>query len=83
MTFPLPIPDSLRRALPPGTGVLLGISGGVDSAVTLALLRAAAMAAAALARAIVIGTPPGRAAEARAARGAATAMCRAARWNCS
>lgn len=40
MTFPLPIPDSLRRALPPGTGVLLGISGGVDSAVTLALLRA-------------------------------------------
>ena len=40
MTFPLPIPDPLRRALPPGTGVLLGISGGVDSAVTLALLRA-------------------------------------------
>ncbi len=40
MTFPLPIPDSLRRALPPGTGVLLGLSGGVDSAVTLALLRA-------------------------------------------
>ena len=40
MTFPLPIPDSLRRVLPPGTGVLLGISGGVDSAVTLALLRA-------------------------------------------
>jgi len=39
MTFPLPIPDPLRRALPPGTGVLLGISGGVDSAVTLALLR--------------------------------------------
>lgn len=39
MTFPLPIPDSLRRALPPGTGVLLGLSGGVDSAVTLALLR--------------------------------------------
>ena len=40
MTIPLPIPDPLRRALPPGTGVLLGISGGVDSAVTLALLRA-------------------------------------------
>ncbi|MEN8007628.1 MAG: tRNA 2-thiouridine(34) synthase MnmA [Candidatus Krumholzibacteriota bacterium] len=40
MTFPLPIPDSLRRVLPPGTGILLGISGGVDSAVTLALLRA-------------------------------------------
>jgi len=39
MTFPLPIPDPLRQALPPGTGVLLGISGGVDSAVTLALLR--------------------------------------------
>lgn len=39
MTFPLPIPDSLRRALPPGTGVLLGLSGGVDSAVSLALLR--------------------------------------------
>lgn len=40
MDFPLPISDDLRRALPPGTGVLLGISGGVDSAVTLALLRA-------------------------------------------
>ncbi len=40
MTFPLPIPDPLRQALPPGTGVLLGISGGVDSAVSLALLRA-------------------------------------------
>ena len=40
MTFPLPIPDSLRRAIPPGTGVLLGLSGGVDSAVSLALLRA-------------------------------------------
>jgi tRNA-specific 2-thiouridylase len=40
MTFPLPIHDDLRRVLPPGTGVLLGISGGVDSAVTLALLRA-------------------------------------------
>ncbi len=40
MTFPLPIPEPLRRRLPPGTGVLLGLSGGVDSAVTLALLRA-------------------------------------------
>ncbi len=40
MTFPLDIPDSLRQQLPPGTGVLLGISGGVDSAVTLALLKA-------------------------------------------
>ncbi len=40
MTFPLPIPDPLRRALPPGARILLGISGGVDSAVTLALLRA-------------------------------------------
>jgi tRNA-specific 2-thiouridylase len=40
MTFPLPIPEPLRLALPPGTGVLLGISGGVDSAVALAMLRA-------------------------------------------
>ncbi len=40
MTFPLDIPVALRRQLPPGTGVLLGISGGVDSAVTLALLKA-------------------------------------------
>jgi tRNA-specific 2-thiouridylase len=40
MTFPLEIPEPLRRALPPGTGVLLGISGGVDSAVALAVLRA-------------------------------------------
>lgn len=40
MTFPLDIPEPLRQALKPGTGVLLGISGGVDSAVTLALLRA-------------------------------------------
>lgn len=39
MTFPLDIPDPLRRRMPPGTGVLLGLSGGVDSAVTLALLR--------------------------------------------
>lgn len=40
MTFPLAVPESLRRRLPPGTGVLLGLSGGVDSAVSLALLRA-------------------------------------------
>jgi len=40
MTFPLTIPEPLRRLLQPGTGVLLGLSGGVDSAVTLALLRA-------------------------------------------
>ncbi|MBU8870411.1 MAG: tRNA 2-thiouridine(34) synthase MnmA [Gemmatimonadales bacterium] len=38
MTFPLPVPAELRRALLPGTEVLLGISGGVDSAVSLALL---------------------------------------------
>ena len=40
MTFPLPIPAELRRRLAPGTTVLLGLSGGVDSAVSLALLRA-------------------------------------------
>lgn len=40
MTFPLEIPEPLRRALPPGTGVLLGLSGGVDSAVSLAVLQA-------------------------------------------
>lgn len=39
MTFPLPVPEPLRRALPPGTGVLLGLSGGVDSAVALAVLQ--------------------------------------------
>lgn len=38
MTFPLDIPEPVRRELPPGTDVLLGLSGGVDSAVTLALL---------------------------------------------
>jgi tRNA-uridine 2-sulfurtransferase len=38
MTFPLPVPAELRRVLEPGTEVLLGLSGGVDSAVTLALL---------------------------------------------
>lgn len=40
MTFPLDIPAPLAARLPAGTGVLLGLSGGVDSAVTLALLRA-------------------------------------------
>ncbi|MCP4291072.1 MAG: tRNA 2-thiouridine(34) synthase MnmA [bacterium] len=39
MSFPLEIPEPLRRALPPGTGVLLGISGGVDSALALAVLQ--------------------------------------------
>lgn len=39
-SFPLPLPEPLRRALPPGTGVLLGLSGGVDSAVALAMLQA-------------------------------------------
>jgi tRNA-uridine 2-sulfurtransferase len=39
LTFPLPIPEPLRRDLSPGTGVLLGLSGGVDSAVALAVLR--------------------------------------------
>ena len=38
MTFPLPVPAEVRRVLSPGTEVLLGISGGVDSAVALALL---------------------------------------------
>ena len=40
LAFPLPLPEPLRRALPPGTGVLLGLSGGVDSAVALAMLQA-------------------------------------------
>lgn len=39
MSFPLPLPGPLRRDLPPGTGVLLGLSGGVDSAVALAVLQ--------------------------------------------
>lgn len=39
MAFPLPVPEPLRQVLKPGTGVLLGISGGVDSAVALAVLQ--------------------------------------------
>jgi tRNA-uridine 2-sulfurtransferase len=39
MDFPLPIPPALRQAAPPGTRVLLALSGGVDSAVALAMLR--------------------------------------------
>ncbi len=39
MTFPLPVPAELRAAAPPGTGVLLGVSGGVDSSFALALLK--------------------------------------------
>ena len=39
MAFPLPIPAAVRRAVPPGTPVVLGVSGGVDSAVALAVLR--------------------------------------------
>jgi len=40
MNFPLPIPEALRRAVPPGASVLLALSGGVDSALSLAVLRA-------------------------------------------
>jgi tRNA-uridine 2-sulfurtransferase len=39
MDFPLPIPAELRAAVPEGSGVLLGVSGGVDSSVALALLQ--------------------------------------------
>ncbi len=39
MSFPLVIADPLRRALTPGASVLLAISGGVDSAVSLAVLH--------------------------------------------
>jgi tRNA-uridine 2-sulfurtransferase len=39
MTFPLPVCDALRAALPRGGRVLLGLSGGVDSSVALALLQ--------------------------------------------
>jgi len=38
MPFPLPIPDDLRRAVTPGARVLLALSGGVDSALALAML---------------------------------------------
>ena len=38
MKFPLPIPPPLQAAVRPGTGVLLALSGGVDSSVALALL---------------------------------------------
>lgn len=39
MDFPLPIPPALRQTAPAGTRVLLALSGGVDSAVALAVLR--------------------------------------------
>lgn len=38
MAFPMPIPTDLRRAVTPGAGVLLALSGGVDSALSLAML---------------------------------------------
>ena len=38
MDFPLTVPADLRAAVPPGSSVLLGVSGGVDSSVALALL---------------------------------------------
>jgi len=38
MSFPLEIPAQLASSLPPGRSVLLGISGGVDSSLALALL---------------------------------------------
>jgi tRNA-specific 2-thiouridylase len=38
MAFPLPIPVDLRRAVTPGASVLLALSGGVDSALALAML---------------------------------------------
>ncbi len=40
MDFPLPIPGDLRRTIAPGAPILLALSGGVDSALSLALLRA-------------------------------------------
>jgi tRNA-specific 2-thiouridylase len=39
MSFPLSIPAPLREAARPGTGVLIALSGGVDSSVALALLH--------------------------------------------
>ncbi len=38
MAFPLPIPPALRTIARPGASVLMALSGGVDSAVALALL---------------------------------------------
>ena len=38
MAFPLPVPEAVTKALPPGTSVLLALSGGVDSGLTLALM---------------------------------------------
>ena len=35
MSFPLPLPEPLRAAVRPGTRVLLGLSGGLDSAMAL------------------------------------------------
>ena len=40
MSFPLPLTEWLRAAARPGTRVLLGLSGGVDSAMALAVLQA-------------------------------------------
>jgi tRNA-specific 2-thiouridylase len=40
MELKLPLHDDLRRALRPGARVLLALSGGVDSALSLAVLRA-------------------------------------------
>jgi len=39
MAFPLPVPDALKDAVPVGSGVLLGVSGGVDSSLALAVLQ--------------------------------------------
>ncbi len=40
MDFSLPLHEDLRRAVKPGASVLLALSGGVDSALSLAVLRA-------------------------------------------
>ncbi len=40
MDLSLPLHDDLRRAVKPGASVLLALSGGVDSALSLAVLRA-------------------------------------------
>ncbi len=39
MSFPLEINPEMHRSIPAGASVLLGISGGVDSSVALALLK--------------------------------------------